>query len=80
MSEAVATKEQITEGDDLYTASQWQLMARKFRKHRLAVWSGMAVLVLYASALFCDFPSPYALDDQLLDYIYAQRPLRSRSP
>ena len=71
MSEAVATKEQITEGDDLYTASQWQLMARKFRKHRLAVWSGMAVLVLYASALFCDFLSPYALDDQHLDYIYA---------
>jgi peptide/nickel transport system permease protein len=71
MSEAVATREQITEGDDLYTASQWQLMARKFRKHRLAVWSGMAVLVLYASALFCDFLSPYALDDQHLDYIYA---------
>jgi peptide/nickel transport system permease protein len=71
MSEAVSTKEQTTEGDDLYTASQWQLMARKFRKHRLAVWSGMAVLVLYASALFCDFLSPYALDDQHLDYIYA---------
>ncbi len=71
MSEAVAIKEQITESDDLYTASQWQLMARKFRKHRLAVWSGMAVLVLYASALFCDFLSPYALDDQHIDYIYA---------
>lgn len=71
MSEAVTTKDQPTEGDDLYTASQWQLMARKFRKHRLAVWSGMAVLVLYASALFCDFLSPYGLDDQHLDYIYA---------
>jgi peptide/nickel transport system permease protein len=67
MSEAV----QIKEGEDLYTASQWQLMARKFRKHRLAVWSGMAVLVLYMSALFCDFLSPYGLDDQHLEYIYA---------
>ena len=43
------------DGEDLYTASQWQLMTRKFAKHRLAVWSGLTVLALYLSALFCDF-------------------------
>ncbi len=56
---------------DIYTASQWQLMARKFTKHRLAVWSGLIVLALYLSALFCDFLSPYGLEDQHIDYIYA---------
>ena len=59
------------DGEDLYTASQWQLMTRKFAKHRLAVWSGLTVLALYLSALFCDFLSPYGLEDQHIDYIYA---------
>ena len=57
--------------EDIYTASQWQLMERKFRKHRLAVWSGMIVITFYLGALFCEFLSPYGLDDQHLEYIYA---------
>ncbi len=70
MSDTAST-DQPRDGEDLYTASQWQLMARKFAKHRLAVWSGLVVLVLYMSALFCEFLSPYALEDQHIDYIYA---------
>ena len=69
MSESTTTES--ANGEDLYTASQWQLMARKFAKHRLAVWSGLTVLALYLSALFCDFLSPYGLEDQHIDYIYA---------
>ena len=69
MSESTTTES--ANGEDLYTASQWQLMARKFAKHRLAVWSGLTVLALYMSALFCDFLSPYGLEDQHIDYIYA---------
>ena len=37
---------QEASGEGLYTASQWELMRRKFRKHGLAVWSGMGVLAL----------------------------------
>ena len=55
--------------DDLSTASQWQLMARKFTKHRLAVWSGSLIVALYICALFCEFISPYGLDEQNIDYI-----------
>ena len=62
---------QEASGEDLYTASQWELMRRKFRKHGLAVWSGMVVLALYLGAVFCEFLSPYALEDQHLEYIYA---------
>ena len=68
MSE-ITQEEETTE--DLYTASQWQLMERKFRKHRLAIWSGMIVISLYLGALFCEFFSPYGIDYQHLEYIYA---------
>jgi peptide/nickel transport system permease protein len=39
-------------------ASQWQLMWWKFRKHKLAVISGIVVLLLYVIALFCEFFAP----------------------
>jgi peptide/nickel transport system permease protein len=71
MSETVVPRENEQNGANLYTASQWQLMARKFRKHRLAVWSGIIVLTLYLSALFCGFLSPYSLEDQHIESIYA---------
>ena len=48
MSEIMQQEES---SEDIYTASQWQLMERKFRKHRLAVWSGMIVIMLYLGAL-----------------------------
>jgi len=42
-----------------YLASQWQLIWRKLRKHRLAIISGTILLLLYLSALFADFIAPY---------------------
>ena len=56
---------------NLYTASQWQLMGLKFRKHRLAVWSSMVILALYAAALLCEFIAPYTLESQDIDHLYA---------
>ena len=42
-----------------YLATQWQLMAWKFRRHRLAI-AGMIVLgVSYLLAFFCEFVAPY---------------------
>jgi peptide/nickel transport system permease protein len=46
----------------LYTASQWQLMWRRFRKHRVAVWAGTVILALYLTTLFAEFLSPYPLE------------------
>jgi len=54
-----------------WTASQWQLMRRKFRKHRLAVWAGMVLLAMYLTALFADFVAPYTLDCRNIDSVYA---------
>lgn len=53
------------------TASQWRLIWWKFRKHKLAVWAGMLLLLLYAIAAFCEFLAPYPLENRDVDYSYA---------
>ena len=42
-----------------YLASQWQLMWRKFRRHRLAIVGGATVLLFYAAAICAGFLAPY---------------------
>jgi peptide/nickel transport system permease protein len=56
---------------DVYTASQWKLMWWKFRKHRLARWSGMVILALYIVAAFCEFLAPYTLKQRDTSYAFA---------
>ena len=46
--------------ESYYLASQWQLMWRKFRRHRLAIGSLVVIIVLYSMALFSEF---YAIND-----------------
>jgi len=46
-------------GENYYIATQWQLMGRKFRKHKLAVLCCVILAVLYLTGLFCEFVSPY---------------------
>jgi len=48
-----------TAAEAYYAATQWQLMWRKFRKHRLAQISGVILLFLYTVAIFCEFVAPY---------------------
>ncbi len=48
-----------TSEEKLYMASQWQLIWRKFRKHKMAL-VGMAILfVLYMLAIFSEFFAPH---------------------
>ena len=49
--------------DDYYLASQWTLMGRKLKKHKLAKLSMLILLILYLGALFADFLAPYSLDE-----------------
>lgn len=55
-----AEKARIKE-ENYYLASQWSLMARKLRKHKLAKISLVILGFLYIVALFGDFISPYNL-------------------
>ena len=44
--------------EQYYIATQWQLMWRKFRRHRLALLGGGILLVFYLFALLAQFVSP----------------------
>ena len=40
------------------TETQWQLIWGRFRRHRLAVFSGIVLILLYLSAAFAEFIAP----------------------
>ena len=67
-----AEVERLTpEQERFYTASQWQLMWWKFRRHRLAVISGWFLLLMYGSILISEFIAPYNLHTRHADFIYS---------
>ena len=55
-------KKKNVHDESYYLASQWQLMWRKLKKHRLAKLSLAVLAVLYITALFADFFAPYGLE------------------
>lgn len=64
--------EQLTPAQaDTYLASQWTLMWRKFRRHRLAVIALGVLTVLYGSVFISEFLSPYDYQTRNVDFIYA---------
>ncbi|MDE2747714.1 MAG: ABC transporter permease [Chloroflexota bacterium] len=66
-------KEQSAQLDEsYYLASQWQLIWRKFRRHRLAMFSALAIILLYSIALFPEF---YSINDHHQRHVkYAKAP------
>ncbi len=54
-----------------YTASQWQLMARKFRRNKLGIAGGLVIAALYLVALFCELLAPYDSQSRQVAYSYA---------
>lgn len=47
--------------EEYYLASQWSLMGKKLLKHKLAKISLILLFILYLTALFANFISPYNL-------------------
>jgi len=60
-AEPVAAPEIEDEAEDerLTVASQWQLIWWRFRKHRVALFSGVLLALFYLIALFAEFVAPY---------------------
>jgi peptide/nickel transport system permease protein len=54
-----------------YMATQWRLMWWKLKRHKLALWSGVFLLVMYASILVSEMLAPYAIGTRNTDFIYA---------
>jgi len=59
------------EQERYYMASQWMMMWWKLKRHRLAVASGIFLILLYASTLVSEMIAPYGLSTRHTDHIYA---------
>lgn len=63
-------KEEISAEEKYYLASQWQLMWRKFKKHRLALVGGIILTMFYIIGIFCGFFSPNDIHRRYSKYVY----------
>ncbi len=62
----------VTEKEALvYVAPQWKLVWWKFRKHKLALVSGVVVIVIYLVALLVEFLSPFPPGKTDSKFLYA---------
>lgn len=68
-SETVVAAENESE-TAVYAASQWQLMWRKFRHTRVALFGGVVIILFYVAALFAGFLAPYTLNERFGEYIH----------
>jgi peptide/nickel transport system permease protein len=59
------------EQERYYMASQWRMMWWRFKRHRLAVASGMILLAMYLSILVSEILAPYNLHSRHIDFIHA---------
>ena len=65
-------RESVQFDESYYLASQWQLIWRKFRRHRLAIFSLLIIVFLYSIAIFAEF---YSINDHLKRNVkYAKAP------
>ncbi len=59
------------EQEKFYLASQLRLMWVKFKRHRLALVSGVFLAVMYASIVICEFLAPYNYQTRDTEFIRA---------
>ena len=54
-----------------YQASEWRIVWWRFRRHRVAVWAGAFLLLMYIAVVLCEFLAPYNLHTRHTQHIYA---------
>lgn len=60
--------EEKSSEERIYVAPPWLLMWWKFRKHKMALISGVLIILLYLIALFCEFVAPYDPEQKFVRY------------
>jgi peptide/nickel transport system permease protein len=55
----------------IFIASQWQLMWWRFRRHKMAIFSAVVVILIYMVALFAEFLAPFNPEIPNARYLYA---------
>jgi peptide/nickel transport system permease protein len=66
-----AAEQLSPEQERYYMASQWRIMWWRFRRHRVAVISGVILLAMYASILISEVLAPYNLHTRNIEFIFA---------
>jgi peptide/nickel transport system permease protein len=56
----------------VFVAPQWKLVWWKFRKHKIALFSGVVLILIYLVAIFADFLAPF--DPSLTNSLYLYAP------
>ena len=66
------TVEKLTpQQERFYRASEWRIVWWRFRRHRVAVWAGAFLLLMYMAIVVCEFLAPYELHSRHTQHIYA---------
>ena len=69
MTIATLTKALRNQDEDKeFVATQWQLMWWKFRRHKMAMASGIVILCFYLIGIFCEFLAPYDPTQYFIQY------------
>lgn len=66
-----STKSRAENESRAFVASQWQLIWWRFREHKIALISGVVVILIYLVALFAEFLAPFSPDVVNAQYLYA---------
>ncbi len=59
------------EQEKYYLASQWRLMWMKFKRHKLALISGIYLVLVYLSITVSEVLAPYSFSHRHTDFLYA---------
>lgn len=68
---ALLEDEPLEQESQIMVASQWKLMWWKLRRHKLAMISGVIVIIIYIVALFAEFFQVVPQDQYASNYTYA---------
>ncbi|GGB63023.1 peptide ABC transporter permease [Roseibium aquae] len=66
-----SVEELTPEQERFYQASQWQIMWWKFKRHKLAVWSGVVLILFYLCVPFAEVIAPYTANTRDSNHLYA---------
>lgn len=65
------TEDMTAEQERFFQASQWQIMWWKFKRHKLAVWSGVILILFYMTVPFAEVIAPYTPSQRDSLHLYA---------
>ncbi len=75
MTDAALAKDiprrKLSAEERFFMAGQWELMWRKFKRHKPAIAGGSVLVLLYLGAIFCGFLAPYEVGQRDSDYLFA---------